>query len=108
MPDSVSSLPSLQTLDLCSNKFSRIERGTLAAMPRIRRLKLSNNFVSEIDRGALEHLEHLGQLENYIYLFILKALLQGQFVKNLKVWGKNLDLSKLLLIGSMELFSGNF
>ena len=66
-PDSVSSLPSLQTLDLCSNKFSSIQRGTLAAMPRIRRLKLSNNFVSEIDRGALEHLEHLGQLENYIY-----------------------------------------
>ena len=71
MPDSVSSLPSLQTLDLCSNKFSRIERGTLAAMPRIRRLKLSNNFVSEIDRGALEHLEHfqniLGTYLEYVF-----------------------------------------
>ena len=61
--DSVSLLPSLQTLDLCSNKFIKILGGTLQAMPRIKRLKLSNNYINEIDRGALDHLEELGKLK---------------------------------------------
>ena len=59
--DSVSVLPSLQTLDLGSNKFIKILGGTLQAMPGIRRLKLSNNHINEIDRGALDHLEDLGK-----------------------------------------------
>ena len=63
--DSVSSLPSLQTLDLGSNKFIKILGGTLQAMPGIRRLKLSNNHINEIDRGALSHLEDLGKHNKY-------------------------------------------
>ena len=63
--DSVSVLPSLQTLDLGSNKFIKILGGTLQAMPGIRRLKLSNNRINEIDRGALDHLEDLGKHNKY-------------------------------------------